>query len=41
LQSAFELNQFYVQLARELLERDSFDLEDVAKMKGEALGGRP
>ena len=30
LQSAFELNQFYVQLARELLERDSFDLEDVA-----------
>ncbi len=41
LQSAFELNQFYVQLARELLERDSFDLEDVVKMKGEALGGRP
>jgi ppGpp synthetase/RelA/SpoT-type nucleotidyltranferase len=40
LQSVFELNQFYAQLAREILERDSFDLEDVVKMKREALGGR-
>jgi ppGpp synthetase/RelA/SpoT-type nucleotidyltranferase len=40
LQSVFELNQFYAQLAREILESDSFDLEDVAKMKRDALGVR-
>jgi ppGpp synthetase/RelA/SpoT-type nucleotidyltranferase len=34
LQSAFELNQFYAQLAREILERDSFDLDDVVDMSG-------
>ncbi|HEY3303612.1 MAG TPA: RelA/SpoT domain-containing protein [Candidatus Binatia bacterium] len=34
LQSAFELNQFYAQLAREILERDSFDLDDVVDMGG-------
>jgi len=34
LQSAFELNQFYAQLAREILERDSFDLDDVVETGG-------
>jgi ppGpp synthetase/RelA/SpoT-type nucleotidyltranferase len=36
LQSVFELNQFYAQLAREILESDSFDLDAVAKMGGAA-----
>lgn len=30
LQSTFELNKFYAQLARDILERDSFDLENVS-----------
>jgi ppGpp synthetase/RelA/SpoT-type nucleotidyltranferase len=34
LQSVFELNQFYAQLAREILESDSFDLDAVVKMGG-------
>jgi ppGpp synthetase/RelA/SpoT-type nucleotidyltranferase len=36
LQSVFELNQFYAQLAREILESDSFDLDAVVKMGGAA-----
>jgi ppGpp synthetase/RelA/SpoT-type nucleotidyltranferase len=34
LQSVFELNQFYAQLAREILERDSFDWDDIVGMGG-------